>query len=130
MNRALESYLARGYHRINGALRSGETPKDVHYIDNAISVLGENLDGAILYRAMTPSEIGLARQDGYMSCSSEIECTLFSCRDRVVVEVHVGDVDGLYIPDLDPSRHVESEWLLPRGLTYTCTGPATVRVSL
>lgn len=115
--REVENYLSRGYNRINGALRKGETTREVAAIDNFIYDRGDNIQGRVFYRSVNPVELSLSEQRGFLSVSESTRAALFSARGRVTVRVVALDnVMGVDIASMAPERHVEAEFLLQRNL--------------
>lgn len=115
---SLENYLSRGYQRINNSLRRGGMPLEAYDIDALINRYGIPIDFP-LYRSLTPPELDINQQLGFLSTSENTSCALFSKTGRATVTILPdSSVVGLHISSLFPGRAVESEILLPRGLFY------------
>lgn len=117
----LDSYVARGYIKINNDLRNGVENRSVPHLDSLMDNLPPSTE-MIVHRAMSREEYALlsagTTQNGYFSCSTGTEMGYaIAERADVVVKIHVPEGVPCILVDAVLGHSMEEEIIFERGLT-------------
>lgn len=129
---ALESYVARGYVKINHDLRNGIENRSVPHLDALMDNLPVSPE-MIVHRAMSRQEYDLlvagGTQEGYFSCStgSDMEYAI-ATRSDVMIKVHVPEGVPCILVEAVLGSSLEQEIIFERGLTLEVISYSEMRI--
>lgn len=114
---ALENYLARGYKRINHNMRQGKITRECRDLLSLFDYYGTYETDLKAYRAVGIEEIDTCKHNGFLSLSEGTDAPIMHSQGKSIYDVELDSGLVMYIADIFPERHGESEILVKPSLS-------------